>query len=372
MEIQAGQLRRALMLIEPVVPRKHTIGILNNSVLLEDDGVLGTNLEMYVIVHLNTEVETPFVLPLKETMAVLKYVPGDEVITIETDSKRLVIRWKGGQYSYPYRDPDDYAPIPEMKVKSQLSVDGDSFINALRAVVGYANKDESRPALTGVFVGRGDNGIDIVAADGFRMAVQTLQIQDWFEEETIVPSKAVAILHHLWKHCRPGTQGTSIVELVTSKPQLTVSLSNKNHPKTLVFEIGDASLYTVTVDGPYPLYKRIIPQSQSSRVMFFAEDLKRTLEQLRLTAGGDGTVRLVWDEGMMTVAVSDEDESAECTLPVKADNSGRTALGMDFLLFYLKDKEGTVTMTIGGSVDPVILRHSLSPLVLIMPRCIQW
>jgi DNA polymerase-3 subunit beta len=142
--------------------------------------------------------------------------------------------------------------------------------------------------------------------------------------------------------------------------------------KTLTFEFGGTSLYTIVVNRQYPSYKELIPREFQCEVTFSAEDLKRALEQLRPVAGSDSTVRLVWANGTMTVAVSDVDRTAECTLPVNAGDSGCIAFGMDLLLPYLKDKEGTVTMAVRSSSSPAVFRHPLSPLVVLMPRFIQW
>lgn len=376
MKILAGQLRRGLMLVEPVVSKRHAIEILKNSVLLEDGKVVGTDLEIRVSVDLGEKMEEPFLLPLKEVMGILKYIPASEVITIErANKKELLVKWQDGQSKYPYYPPEDFPPETKTDTISELSVDGDSFISALNSVVGYCSSDEAQPVLTGIFVKPFDNGTDVTAADGFRLAVQNIP-QPWFEECTIIPARVASILHHLWRHNRPNPLSTgSLIEAITAKPQLNVALVQRKGVKSkdMVLSFDGVRVHTLLIDGHSPDYRQVIPKEFDSKVTFFTEDFERTLEQLKFTAGNEGKVQLVWNEDMMTVTALDEERgSTERIVPVRADKPGRIAFNIGFLLDYLNGKQGVATMMVINEKSPTVFQHRSSPLVVIMPLFVQW
>ncbi|MDD4987074.1 MAG: hypothetical protein PHQ43_15155, partial [Dehalococcoidales bacterium] len=113
MIIKVEKLRKNLSLLQPVVPRKPTLPLLTH-VCLEHGQMTGSDLETTVSIDLPEAREAAFLLPLKTVLEVLKYVPGDELLTLETQpksnsqSRLLKLFWKDGSAAYEVKDVLEY------------------------------------------------------------------------------------------------------------------------------------------------------------------------------------------------------------------------------------------------------------------------
>ncbi len=93
MQIPVKDLREALELVQPAVPKKATLPICMD-VLLVDGQARATNLEVGVTVHLGQETGDPILLPFTLAYEFLKRVPGNGLLTL-TQGKGSVILESG-------------------------------------------------------------------------------------------------------------------------------------------------------------------------------------------------------------------------------------------------------------------------------------
>ena len=372
MQVKVQKLREVMKLLEPAVPKKTPLPVLHN-VLIKDGKAIAGDMETFVLIDL-PEADLECLIPHKPVTQLLKYVPGDETLTIEAN-KELNFTWDSGKASYPRVKAKEYPVIREITAKVQATLDGNMLITALASAAEYCSGDESRPMLNGVVIFPGEN-LDIAAGDGFRMAYQTISASFPIEQPLIIPHEAVALVSSLWRHTTPDSvSGDSLVERILSKRQIEVTFAEgeKGSPDKLQMCFGDVTAQIKLIAGTPPNFKQLIPSDIPTKVQLFPGDLERAVKRLSAIAKeGSGIVRLSWTNDTMTVSASSEEMGKiEGTLPVQADNPGEIALSISYLLEYLGGKEGLITMGITGKTAPVVFRHRLSPLVLVMPMNVQ-
>ena len=149
MQVQVRKLREAMQLLEPVVPGKTALPILHN-VLLKDGRAIAGDLETFVFIDL-PEADMECLIPHNSVMELLKYVPGNEMLTIEADGE-LTFSWDGGKSSYPLAKAEDYPPEPELVVKTEGTMDGNVLMTALTSSAKYCATEQDRPVLNGVAI----------------------------------------------------------------------------------------------------------------------------------------------------------------------------------------------------------------------------
>jgi DNA polymerase-3 subunit beta len=366
MKMQVQKLREVLKILEPVVPRKTALPVLHN-ILLGEGKATATDLEVKISVVL-PEAKEECLIPFKSVFQMLKYVPGNEIITIKAN-KMLNISWESGNSSYALVDPKDYPAMAKVKPKAKGVLDGDILITAMSSMVNYCATDETRPVLSGVAILPGDI-LDIAAGDGFRMAYQTVPLSFPLEQPLVIPSRAAVILKHAWDRTPPDVPpGDSLVKLVTNKRKLEMKLGDE----LLEVCFGRVTIIIKLISGNPPNFKQLIPQDIPLKIQLFPSDMERAVQRLRVAAkDSEGIIRLNWTKDTMTVsAKSDEMGNIEATFPVQAEDAGQTAINIRYLLDYLKGKEGLVTMGITSDKSPIVFRHRSSPLVIIMPMLVK-
>ncbi|KKN86985.1 hypothetical protein LCGC14_0262540 [marine sediment metagenome] len=373
MQIQVQKLREAMKLLELVIPKKTTLPVLHN-VLLKDGKAVAGNLEVFVFIDL-PEANTECLIPHKPVMQLLKYVPGNEMLTLEANGE-ITFSWADGKSSYPRVKSDEYPPTPELVVKTEGTLDGNTLIAALTSISEYCAKDGTRPVLSGVTILPGEN-LDIAAGDGFRMAYQTIPDSFPIEDPLIIPSSTVKILNSLWQHTKPDVAlGDSLVGLVLSKRHIDVALVEAKGSEANLLRVcfSGVTILLKLIEGNSPNFKQLIPEEIPTKVQFFSGDLERAIKRLQaIAADGSGMVKLSWTNDTMTVSASSKDVGkVEGTLPVQADKPDRVALNIKYLLEYLAGKDGMITMGVTGGTTPVALRHRASPLVIVQPMNAEW
>jgi len=361
MQMPAHRLREVIELLRPVVSRKLSYTPLAG-MLVKDGKATATNLEMTVTVEL-PEVEGQYLLPYHPVANLLKYIPSQDIVTVEQEGYILSLTWPEGKAILKTPRPDDYPPVPEMENVMEHVVDGNSLISALVSVADYCAVDESRPVLTGVLLKFGET-TTVVGMNGFRMAWKTLPpVIPSRADGVIIPNRAVRLLGHLLAGAPKATP--------SARREMGLRL-NKN---MLQARFGPMLLTTNLIGEEYPNYEKLIPKGTTSRVEMMASKLERALRQVSSVVTKDtvGIIKLAWSGSIMTVSARSESMGEiKATTPVYLEGQqGRVTIYLHYLLSYLKGKSGPVIMELSSELSPVLLRHEGSPKVLIMPMAVQ-
>jgi len=124
-----GQTQRSLETHAAGYSQKDNLPVTKN-VLLKDGKVAATNLDAWAVYEL-PEVEGECLLPHKQVSELLKYVPGDDTLTLEKKNGSLQLSWADGKAAYEVAKAEDYPPLPEVKFKVEADVDGSVLVKGL-------------------------------------------------------------------------------------------------------------------------------------------------------------------------------------------------------------------------------------------------
>ena len=368
MQIRVDKLREVFKLVQPVVPRKTVLPVLKN-VLLRDGQAIATDAEVMVALKL-PEAEGEYLIPHQAVLELLKYVPGDELLSIEQPNGKLELSWEGGKASYDTTDPKEFPPAPEVKDGASGVVDGDRLMAALLSVVEYCSTEDNRPVLTGICLSLGKT-IEVAAGNGFVMAYQILPISFPSEEKLIIPSHSARVLAGLWNKVPPAVPlEDSLISQVICKRKIEISLG-----KGLMVRFGRVTLFSQLIEGSAPNFKQLIPKEQPLKVRLFAPELECAVRRCAdIAKDGKGIIRLSWTETTMTVSAKSEAKgNVEAEIKVQTEGGeGKVAINVNYLLNYLKGKEGLLTIGATDPQSPLLFRHSASPQVVMMPMFVEW
>jgi DNA polymerase III subunit beta len=167
----------------------------------------------------------------------------------------------------------------------------------VRQVVRAASHDDGRPLLTGVLVSRVDGSLRMVATDSYRMAMRDLPGTNVIpgEEDLLVPARALSELQRL-------PAGTISNESETDRVGVSAS-SNE-----ITFWQGKVRITTRLLEGRYPDYKQLIPDSYPNTLHLGKETFLSALRRVQLLVRDNTTpVRLSMRQGGVDLAVQSQD-----------------------------------------------------------------
>ena len=368
-------LNRGLSVVGRAVATRATLPITNNVLLATDQSrlkLVATNLEMAISCWIGAKVEEEgaITVPARLLTEFISSLPNEKVdISLSPRTKTLELKCARFEARVSGVDAKDFPPIPKIEEGITTKVEVDSLRQGISQVVFAAASEESRPVLTGVDAQFEGDLLTLAAADGFRLAVYKLPIAVPIGEksEVIIPARTLAELNRLMADQEEAVE-------ITINPNKSQAL----------FHLKNTEMVSQLVQGTFPNYAQLIPQSYTTRtVVDVAEFLRATKTASIFARDGSGIVRLViapggeLTPGKMTISARSEeigDDVGEIDAIVEGEEAKIAFNGR-----YLTDVLGvlgesqvaleTTNPSSPGVIRPVGVDNYIH---VIMPMFVQW
>jgi DNA polymerase-3 subunit beta len=234
-----------------------------------------------------------------------------------------------------------------------------------------AATDDTRPVLTGIHTLAEERILTLAAADGFRLAVHKLPLDQDVPErvEVIVPARAFRELERL-----------------IADEDEPVEMAFNAGRSQVMFRMASVELVATLIQGTFPNYSQLIPQSYTSRAEV---PMREFLQETRIAAifarDGAGIVRLQMEPsgegeklpGKMTVSARAEEVGEHRgELDVKMEGeASKIAFNSRYLQDVLQVLEvETVALETTSPSSPGVLRPlgDDTYVHVVMPMFVQW
>ncbi len=263
-----------------------------------------TDMELGVRVTLETRDTSPgqAVIPGRLLLDVVRSLPRDE-LTLEYRSSHQDVEVVSGPARFHLRTlpTEDFPKLPEAPSEGTLTVPAAAFVDTIDRVARAASRDETRPHLTGVLVTASGTDLRMVATDSYRLSVKETTLDEALggELEANVPART---LQELGRVASAGGAESIIV----------AALENQ-----VVFTIDDVVLSSRLVEGRFPNYQQLLPESYEHELRVSREELLDVVRRVSLLAQKNAPLRLRFSEGALDVSAQTPDvgEASE-SLPV--------------------------------------------------------
>jgi len=291
------ELAQKLGVVGRAVSSRTSVNILTGILLRAEEGRLSlaaTDMEISLRVTLGAQVEEEgsVVIPGRLLVDIVRLLPAGEV-TLEHRAEEGIAHLVCGSASYGLHtySPDDFPRLPEIAPDESFSIERAALLDTIMKVGRSASRDESRPVLTGVLV-RFDAGKLIMAAtDSYRLSVKETVITEGpaGEVEAIVPARALSELARIAQ--------------ASDADSLTVGIQENQ----IVFGVDDVWLTARRIDGQFPNYRQLLPETFEAEVELPREELLDVVRRTGLMAQRKSPLRLRFEEGQLTISAQTQD-----------------------------------------------------------------
>jgi len=310
------------------------------------------DLTISVSVVVSGEEDGTAVIPARLAADIVKAIkPGAVSLKVEDDS--LIIESGPSSFNIRLISSDDFPKLGSLDTET-VALSSEDLTQALKQVVLAASSDDSRPILTGVMLASEGSGLRLVATDSYRLSMRDIPNVSVLEEgqSVLIPSRALGELN------RVLGQGDK-VELQLGE-------------KEAAFKVGDISLSTRLIDGEFPNYRGLIPESHPNKLTVKRSDFLDSLRRVKLLASDSTPVRLeMTSTGTKMVAVTQDVGTAEESIEGKYEGTDLTvAFNPQYLLEGIEITPGDeITLSTIDELKPALI-HSVGLdelLYLLMP-----
>jgi DNA polymerase-3 subunit beta len=364
-----------LGIVGRAVATRTTLPITNN-ILLETDQsrlkLVATNLEMAISCWIGAKVEEEGTITVlaKLLTEFVGSLPREQVeMSMAAKTKTLTLHCARYDARISGIDAKDFPPIPSVEDGIKTTIEVEALKQAINQVVFAAASEESRPVLTGVDAKFEGNNLTLAAADGFRLAVCKLPLANAVKGKTevIIPAKTLA----------------ELARLIAGQEEPVQMTVNPNKSQVL-FRLKNVELVSQLIQGTFPQYEQLIPQTSSTRaVVDVAEFLRATKTAAIFARDGTGIVKLM-------IAPGGELTPGKITISARSEEIGDDVGEIDAIVTggeakiafngkYLTDvlnvvKEAQVSLETTSPSSPGVIRPvgSENYVHVVMPMFVQW
>jgi DNA polymerase-3 subunit beta len=194
-------------------------------------------------------------------------------VEFETDQSQARIRCAAYEGALRLLPAEDFPGLQEPS-GTHITVAAGAFAEAVSQVGRAASRDEARPVLTGVLVEISREGVVMAATDSYRLAVRDLVATADGEGKAIIPERALT---------EAGRAAAT-----DEKGELDVFLDDSQ----VAFRIGNLALTSRLIEGEFPNYRQLLPETQESRLTVSRQQLLDAVRRVGLLARDTTPVRM--------------------------------------------------------------------------------
>jgi DNA polymerase-3 subunit beta len=316
-----GELASALAVVSRAVSTRGAVQVLGG-ILLQAEGdrltLAATDMEISIRSSLSGDIEgdASVVVPGRLLTDLVRLLPDDKVALAYDEGEGVLAVTSGSHASrLNVYSAEDFPRLPPTDGQLQ-TIDAGALLATIEKVGRAASRDESRPVLTGVLVRFEGEKLVMAATDSYRLAVKETTLESPGPDlDAIIPARALQELTRL-------ASGADDVELGV----------HENH---VIFAAGDVWLTSRRIDGQFPNYKQLIPETFEIEIGIGREALLEVVRRAGLMAQRNAPLRLRFADGELTVSAQTQDVG-EATESLPIDYAGEE-LEIGFNPDFLRD-----------------------------------
>jgi DNA polymerase-3 subunit beta len=261
-------LAKGLTLVSRAVATRSTLPVLSNILLSTDQSRLklsATNLEVGINCWIGAKIEREgaTTVPARILADLVNSLP-PERIELELITRTQTLNLKCGRFEANIKgiDAQEFPLIVVPEEDERIHVDADLLRQMIDQVAFAAATEETRPVLTGVLADMAADKLTFVGADGYRLSIRSIALENGPKSpiSVIIPARALQELRR--------------VSTETDKPVEILVAPNRSQ---IFFHMPDVDLVSQLVEGTFPDYRQIIPTTHSTRTTLNTADLLKAV-----------------------------------------------------------------------------------------------
>lgn len=248
-------LAKGLSTVGRAVATRSTLPVLSNILLSTDESRLklsATNLEVGINCWIGAQVEQEgaTTVPARLLADFVNSLPEDR-IDLELINRTQTLNLKSGRFEANIKgiDAQEFPIILVPEEDHVVELAPDLVREMVDQVAFAAATDESRPVLTGVLAELTPDSLTFAAADGYRLSVRSIELENGPEtpSKVIIPARALQELRR-----------------VSGDTEETIKMLVSPNRSQVFFHMTDVDLVSQLVEGTFPDYRQIIPSTHST------------------------------------------------------------------------------------------------------------
>lgn len=342
-------LNKALNTVSKAVTVRTTIPILKGILIKAEKNQItfsASDLDMSIEKTIDANVEVPgsIVVSAKLFTDIIRKLPNDTISIELVNGNNIIIKTPSSEFTIVGQPGDEFPNTGEIDEEvSKLSFNKEIFKSMIKKTYFSASTDESKGVIIGVLLEMEENNFNMVALDGFRMAVCREPMKNSSCGNIIIAGKTLG----------------EILKILTESEgdeDISIILGRKN---ALIF-VDNTKISIRLIDGEFIRYKDILPKDKATRVVINRSELLTGIERASLLAkeGKNNLIKCTIQGNLLTInSRSDEGTVKEDIIMEKMGDNLEIGFNSKYLSEALKAiDDDEVALEFKSAITPCIIK----------------
>ncbi len=285
------ELYEALTNVSRAVAERSTIPSLEGiKFSLMDNTLTLTGYDLEIGIETSIQVETEFegeaVVNPKLFSEMIRKMPAGDITIDVGDNLAMKITGGSTEYNISSMNAVDYPQLPEFFDDQRVTLP-QSLLKAMVSQSVFAvSQVDTRPILKGELFEIENGVLNVVAIDGYRLAVRTEAIKNEKDFKFVVPAKTLNEVSRLLSD--------------SDEDSCTIMISKKQ----VVFDFSGYTVFSRLLEGEFHNYRSSIPKTSVTEVIIEKRELVNCLERasLLINEKNKAPVRCMFEDGELKLS----------------------------------------------------------------------
>ena len=288
---------------------------------------------------------------------IIRKLPDTEITISINENNLLEIECEGSLYKLATMNPEEFPELPKINIDNSIEIEQNLLKNMIRKTIFAVSNEENRPIFTGCLFEVKDNKLNVVAVDGYRLALKTNLLNSEANSfHAVIPGKTLNEINKI---------------ILDSFDTIKIGIS-KNQA---LFEMENCKIVTRLLDGEFLNYNNAIPANWETRIRVNKNNIQNCFERIILISSSSiekekkYPVKISIEIGKVIISCTNQTGDAKEEIYVSTEGKNlEVGFNPRYFLDALKvieDEE--IYIDFGTNISPCIIRPVESDEYMILP-----
>ena len=229
---------------------------------------------------------------------IIRKLPNADIQIRINENNLLEIECEGSLYKLATMDPEEFPELPKINIDNSVTLEQTTLKNMIRKTIFAVSTEENRPIFTGSLFEVVDNKLNVVAVDGYRLAVKSKEVEESTNFSCVIPGKTLNEVNKI---------------ISDSFETIKVGIARNQ----ALFEMENCKIVTRLLDGEFLKYSNTIPTNWETRIKVNKNHLQNCFERVLLISASSiekekkYPVKINIEVGKITISCSNQTGDAK-------------------------------------------------------------
>jgi DNA polymerase-3 subunit beta len=306
--------------------------------------LIGSDMDVSIQTSVDATIieEGSIVIDAKIFGEIIRKLP-NSTIKIETiENQLLKITCEKSVFDVVYMNTSEFPELPEINENLTISVNQNILKNMIKGTSFAIAQDETRPILQGILFEVKNKNLNLVALDGYRLAIRNEFLDTDIDMEIVIPGKTL-------------NEVSKILEDVDDLVEITFT---NNH---ILFNLEKTKIISRLLEGKFINYNSLLPQEHKLLVNINRQELQNAIERASLMAkdGNTNLIKLDLQQDNLIITSNSQLGKVREEISIKLQGEEiQIAFNSKYLLDILKNVEDDeIIMKMTSGISPCVIEE---------------